>query len=372
MTPHPRVHVVRLITLTAALITSTLAQDAAAPSNGGTVVLRGLNGPQGVYVARDGSVWVTDSGTGGTGSFTVPGDNDTRQTIRYGETARVIRLDPRTGRSTTLTVPSTLGAEGSEGASRVTELAGQVYVTSGHWAAGASIAPLKNNAAVLRVTGTAVREVASTWALESARDPDKQGADSHAYGLTAGPDGKLWLTDAGGNDLLTLDPTSGTLSVVAVFANLPIDNPGPNLPPSAQPVPTAVAFLGSAAYVSLLPGFPFTPGSSKVVRVARDGATTDYATGLSMTTDLRAGPDGNLYAVQLGQFGEQGPVAGTGSIVRIRAGGAKETVLRGLDTPTSVAFDPAGNAYVSVNGAAAPGTGLVLRFPGLTRLPALR
>ncbi|GAA5533594.1 ScyD/ScyE family protein [Deinococcus aluminii] len=343
-------------------------------SHQGTVVAQGLNSPQGVYVGSDGTVWIADSGTGGPGTFTTPPDPGSTEptTVHYGNTARIVRVDPGGTSATVVTLPSLAGAEEAEGASRVAELGGKLYVTSGAWSAGASIAQLPNTAALLRLDGSSVTRVANTWTYEEANDPDKQGGDSHAYGLAAGPDGNLWITDAAANDLLRANPATGALTLVTVFDNLPVANPGPGMPPSAQPVPTGVAFLNDgAAYVSLLPGFPFTPGSSKVVRVASDGSKTDYATGLSMTTDLKAGPDGNLYAAELGQFGEQGPVAGTGSIVRIRAGGIKETVLAGLNTPTSLAFNRRGDAFITVGGAAAPGTGQVLRWDALTSKAAL-
>ena len=159
---------------------------------------------------------------------------------------------------------------------------------------------------------------------------------------------------------------------MTVFDNIPNANPGQGVPPFSQAVPTGIAFLNDGnAYVSLLPGYPFTPGAAKVVRVAQDGSKSDYATGLSTVTDLCRAPDGNLYAVQLGQFGARGPTPGTGSIVRIKAGGVKKTVLSGLDTPTSIAFNAKGDAFISVNGAAAPGTGQVLRWDKLTKRAAL-
>jgi len=312
---------------------------------------------------------------GGSGTFTVPGGPGSTgpATETYGDTARVIQVSA-SGTSTTVTMlPSVLGAEGPEGASRVTELGGKMYLTSGHWTANSSIDRLPKTGALLRLDGTSTTEVANTWAYELANDPDKQGVDSHAYGLAAGPDGNLWMTDAGGNDLLRVNPATGAITLVAIFANLPIANPGPGLPPSSQAVPTSIAFLNDgAAYVSLLPGFPFTPGSSKIVRVASDGTQTDYATGLSMTTDVKTGPDGNLYAVEFGQFGAKGPVPGTGSVVRIKAGGSKETLLTGLNTPTSLAFNAHGDAFISVGGAAAPGTGQVLRWDALTTKAALQ
>ncbi len=338
----------------------------------GSVVAQGLNGPQGVYVSSDGAVWIADSGTGGPGSFTTPGGpGSTDPTVNmYGDTARIIRVNAQGAATTMATLTSVVGAEGPEGANRLTELGGKLYITTGHWGDGASISQLPQTSVLLRLDDSGVTQIANAWAFEAAQNPDGQEKDSHAYGLAAGPDGQLWMTDAGANDLLRVDPATGDVTLVTVFDNLPNANPGPGMPPTSQAVPTSVAFLNDgAAYVSLLPGFPFTPGSSKVVRVASDGTQTDWATGLTMTTDLTTGPDGNLYAVQLGLFGEQGFTPNTGSVVRLKAGGVKETLLTGLDTPTSVAFTPNGDAFISVGGAAAPGTGKVLRWDGLTSRP---
>jgi sugar lactone lactonase YvrE len=335
----------------------------------GSVVAEGLNGPQGVYVSSDGAVWITDSGTGGPGSFTTPGGpGSTDPTVNmYGNTARIIRVNTQGEATTMATLTSVVGAEGPEGASRLTELGGKVYISTGHWGDGASIAQLPQSSVLLRLDDSGVTQIANAWAFEAAQNPDGQEKDSHAYGLAAGPDGQLWMTDAGANDLLRIDPATGNITLVTVFDNLPNANPGPGMPPTSQAVPTSVAFLNDgAAYVSLLPGFPFTPGSSKVVRVASDGTQSDWATGLTMTTDVTTGPDGNLYAVQLGLFGEQGFTPNTGSVVRLKAGGVKETLLTGLNTPTSVAFNQSGDAFISVGGAAAPGTGKVLRWDGLT------
>lgn len=85
-----------------------------------------------------------------------------------------------------------------------------------------------------------------------------------------------------------------------------------------------------------------------------------------MLTDLRRGPDGELYGVEFGMFTEQGPVPNAGSIVRIHEGDASEVVVSGLPFPTSLVFDADGNAYVTINGVGAPGSGAVVRFDGLT------
>jgi hypothetical protein len=188
----------------------------------------------------------------------------------------------------------------------------------------------------------------------------------------------LWVADAGGNDLLKVDPASGKIELVTVFAGLPgpMANPTRGGAQEIDPVPTGIAFDGSGnVYVSLLPGFPFLPGSSKVVKVGSSGGVSDYATGLTMVTDLKTGPDGQIYAVSLGQFTEQGPLPNSGAVLRIKEGSATEVVLGGLSFPTSIDFNDAGDAYVTLNGVGAPGSGQVVRFDKLTamagsRLPA--
>ena len=131
-------------------------------------------------------------------------------------------------------------------------------------------------------------------------------------------------------------------------------------------MPTGIVFGDDGrAYVAFLSGFPFVPGSAKVVTVGSDGAVADYATGLTMLIDLQKGPDGELYAVSFGQFTEQGPQPNSGALVRIKEGDASEVIAGELSFPTSVAFSATGDAYVTINGVGAPGSGEVLLFAGL-------
>ena len=135
-------------------------------------------------------------------------------------------------------------------------------------------------------------------------------------------------------------------------------------------MPTGVAFdRQGEMYVSLLSGVPFLPGHSKVVHVSLEGDVTDYSTDLTMLTDLRAGPDGRLYAVSMGVFAEEGPQPDSGALLRI-GDGTSEVVVPDLSLPTSVAFDGSGNAYLTINGLGAPGSGSVVKYPGIAR-PAM-
>lgn len=102
-----------------------------------------------------------------------------------------------------------------------------------------------------------------------------------------------------------------------------------------------------------------------MVKITPDGKMSDYATGLTTLTDLKRGPDGELYAVQFGIFTEQGPDPTTGAIIRIKESDASEVVVSSLPFPTSLDFDADGNAYVTIWGIGEPGSGTLLRVNGL-------
>ena len=337
---------------------------------GGTTVATGLNGPMGVLVAPDGSVWVIDSGTGG--ETEVPGVNPQTGeaiTATLGNTAQVIQIAPSGAQTVTVNLPSLLQGMEATGGARLALLNDTLYATTGVWLEDAGSEAPPNIAIVAKIDGDQVTEVANLWNLERDQNPGGFIQEAHPYGLAAGPDGNLWVADAGANDLLKIDPATGQVEVVAVFDGVPspLPNEARDGAMESDPVPTGVAFgQDGNAYVSFLPGFPFLPGSAKVVKVTLDGQVSDYATGLTMLTDLRAGPDGNLYAVQIGQFTEQGPTPNSGAIIRIQEGEASEVVLSDLSFPTSIDFNAAGDAYVTINGMGAPGSGEGVMYSGLT------
>ncbi len=172
------------------------------------------------------------------------------------------------------------------------------------------------------------------------------------------------------NALLKIDPSSGEAVVAATFDPIPGVFPNPNYGGEmlTDAVPTGVTVADGTIYVSYLSGAPFIPGSAKVVTVSGDGLVSDFATGLTMLTDLRAGPDGALYGVQFARFTEQGPELGSGAVIRVKAGDASEVVVPGLMFPTSIDFNADGDAFVTVNGVGAPGSGQVVKFAGLTAM----
>ncbi len=340
---------------------------------GATLVASGFNGPQGVLVDPEGTVWVIDSGTGGDQTLQVQGETGELEDASLGMSARIARIAPDGTQTDVVVLPSVALPIGEiAGGARLALLDGTLYATIGWWASDGTLEPTAGIfAGVVRVDGSEIAPVADAWVFEKANNPDGFIPDTHPYGLTAGPDGWLWVADAGANDLYRVNPETGEIVLVAVFDALPgaFPNPARNGAMEADPVPTAVAFDDEGnAYVSLLSGAPFVPGSAKVLRVSADGTVSDYAVGLTMPTDLVRGPDGEFYAVQFGLFTEEGPVFNSGSLLRIKEGGASEVLVSGLPFPTGISFDGDGNAYVAVNGVGAPGSGAVVRFDQLTAM----
>jgi DNA-binding beta-propeller fold protein YncE len=334
----------------------------------GTVVATGLNGPMGVLVAPDGSIWVVDSGTGGDQEITMNSlETGEPVTAFVGNTARIVQVMADGSSKDVAMLPSVLNGQEATGGGRLALIDGTLYVTSGVWLEGIAPERMPMQAAVLKLDNGALSEVGNTWDIEVATNPDGFIKEAHPYDLAADSEGMLWIAESGANTLLKLNPMTGEVSLVATFAGIasPIPNPNRGGAMESDPVPTGVVVMeDGTAYVSMLPGFPFIPGSAKVVMVSPDGTVTDYATGLTMVTDLAQGPDGNLYVVQLGVFTEQGPTPNSGAILRIKDGVAEE-VLNGLSFPTSVAFNEAGDAFVTINGVGAPGSGEVHQFAGI-------
>lgn len=353
-----------------------LAQEGPPPPDlgEGEIVLGELNGPQGLHIDADGNLWVIDSGFGGEEEIEYINPNTLQlDEATFGTTSRIIRVAMDGAPEAVAFLPSAAVGEDFVGGARLVELDGTVYATVGVWQinAGEEVT-LPLQAQVVRIEDGAGVTVADMWAHELENNPDGTGnVESHPYGITVGPDGLLYVADAAANALISVDPETGETATVAAFEGLPGVFPSPYRDGEllTDPVPTSVVFgEDGTAYVSLLSGAPFIPGSAKVMQVSADGEVSDFATGFTMLTDLKMGPDGNLYAVSFGMFTEEGPVFNSGSIVRIMPDGSAEVLVEGLPFATAIALDADGNGYVTINGIAIPNAGMVVRYEGLTEM----
>jgi hypothetical protein len=118
-------------------------------------------------------------------------------------------------------------------------------------------------------------------------DPVAIYRNSHPYALTKSPtDSKsLYLADAGLNAIVQISTETGRWKTITKFPPQP--NKGTTPPPVAEAVPDSIRFYNGQLLVTLLTGFPFTPGNSKVMSVdPATGAATPLFENLSATIDV--------------------------------------------------------------------------------------
>jgi hypothetical protein len=184
------------------------------------------------------------------------------------------------------------------------------------------------------------------------------------------------VADAAANDLLRVYPNGRIVTVARLKPRLvavPDALPDVGFPPAGTIMPSEGVATSVAVgpdgyyYVGELRGFPATPGTSQVWRIAPNsvdaicdpaapntGACRRYADGFTSIVDLEAGPDGRLYVVELAkqswlqwEEGIGGPPIG--SVFRIPAGGgaAVELAPGEFMLPGGVAVGRNGAVYVS-------------------------
>jgi glucose/arabinose dehydrogenase len=356
MNPGRRSTIAALALVAAALATAPVAVADVVPQ----VAVNGLDNPRGLTVAPDGSVLYAQAGRGG--AFC-----DRRRTRCVGSTSRIARRAPSGAlRSVARELPSAALADGTVaiGASDVAVAPdGTVY------AIVTSLGPNPPRAlprAITRLLGRVVRirqgraePVAAIDRVEFRSDPDGQGVDSNPYSI-AQLGTKLYVADAGGNDLLEV--TGSRVRVLTVF---------PDAAPGADSVPTVVrAGPDGALYVGELTGERAPNGAARIWRVdPATGARSVYASGLSRVTGLAFAPDGSLFVSELTRdLSRFTP----GDMLRIPPGGGPPQLFAKLLSPAGVAI-AGGTLYVAVStiGTATPApsgparglTGKIVRFP---------
>ncbi|MCF0068889.1 ScyD/ScyE family protein [Dyadobacter sp. CY261] len=155
--------------------------------------------------------------------------------------------------------------------------------------------------------------------------------NSNAFAMTKGPDGHLYIVDAGANAIIKRDKDTHVLDLFATF---------PPVGPGRDPVPTGIVFDGSHFILSSLTGFPFSPGSANVYKVNTSGALVPYKSGFTTLTHLTLTVNGKPLLLHYADFvmppgGPGNPPGfkpGTGSILNEDG----TVLLSGLDRPTDI------------------------------------
>jgi hypothetical protein len=352
----------RTILVIAATALALLAVSAA-PAGAATVVMSGLDNPRGLDFGPNGALYVTETGRGGSGP---PCRLNRGMNYCYGPTGAISRLWRGVQTEWVSGLPSMAPATGIEAESGPEDISfrgGKAYVTMGLPGTPAVRAALGPNLDLsgwllsFSASGN-VKKIADPVTYEAANNPDGGLVDSNPYGVLALP-GRQLVADAGGNSVLQIS-ANGAISTLAVWGPRP--NPLPIGPPFVESVATAIANgPDGALYVSELTGAPFPTGFARIHRIAGDGSTSVYATGLTAVVDLAFAHDGALYALQHGSCGPF--FACPGNIVRVAGAGPHPVVHAGLTRPSAFTVGPDGDFYVSNNGASS-GIGEVLRIPG--------
>ena len=339
-----------------------------------TVIASGLNNPRQLSFGPDGSLYVAEAGSGGSGPCFTGGEGST---VCYGTSGSITRISPRGKQSRVLTRLPSIGNKGtpgnlqdpaggeSIGAADVKVIGnGKLAVLFGLGTDPANRAGLPASGqrlgtlAAVDVKSGRSRQIADIAGFEARRNPI-HNPDSDPAGMLE-VHGRYQVADAGGNDVVKV-ARNGKVRLLAVL----VDGPPVPAPPDGslvapQSVPTSVAIgPDGATYVSQLTGFPFPKGGANIYRIGRDGKPRVYASGLTNVTDL-AWSGHTLYAVQLSTNGLlTGPM---GSLVKISHRGATpQVVVDNLFAPYGIAIR--GHYAYLTTGSVVPSVGQVMRIP---------
>lgn len=327
-----------LLLVTACLLAigvPALAQEGMPPLPGDEV-LGGLNAPRGLAFDANGNLLVVVAGNGGEVELVLPGPEG-EATMGLGMTGRVVSIAPD-GTATDFIqgMPSYASPNETLGLYRAIPRGDSLWLVFNGTGAGAFGAFWADSVVELDTATLATKNVINLNGIELAQDPDGNGFDTNVADIAWGPDGTLYIVNAGQNALLSWTPEAG-LQVVTAWP----DNPVPDSIEIAENGDIYIGFLGAG----------LAPGAAKIEHWS-NGAIVHTYEGLNAVTDILLDGD-TLYAVEMVIFGEQGP--GPGRVVMVSADGVTP-VAEGLIAPFAIAKGPDGALYVTYGTVAfAPG-----------------
>lgn len=278
-----------------------------------TTVASGLKAPMGVETDSKGNIWVAESGTA---------NND----------GKVVVIKP-TGEvyDAIINLASIKNASSGEleGPAHMLLDRGILYVLAGNYLYSIDIKGFAPGNKPIDAATLSYEDIGSF----SLSYPYKNNAhDTHPYNLTKGPNGDLYITDAGANAIIHRKGPG----MYAVLAEVPgITNPTPVGPPTIQSVPTSIFYDGHDFLVTTLLGFPFPSGNALIYKISMSGKVNVYQKGLTSLVDIERGNYFGQFVLQHGKFGAKGFEPNTGALLQTN-GSSAYTLINGLNMPVGL------------------------------------
>jgi hypothetical protein len=253
-----------------------------------TTVVAGLAGPMGIATDSHGNIWVSESGT----------DKPDAKGDTHNDNGKVIVITPSGKKVDAITHLSSYANVHSQQLQGTVHILldkdkGMLYVLSGDYLYRADISHFKPGDQPIDARTLPREDIASVISkIPSKNNPEH---DSHPYNLTIGPDGDLYIADAGANAIVRRKG----VNEYSIFAEIPLlPNPSKIGGPTIQPVPTSIWYYKNNFYVTTLTGFPFLPRQSIIYKISTSGQVSVFQKGFTMIVDQSGSDFDNHVIVQ--------------------------------------------------------------------------
>jgi len=204
-----------------------------------STVVSGLETPMGIETDQKGNIWVAETGTA---------NNDGKVVVVAKNHGTAQAYDAIVNLSS---IKNALSGE-EEGPAHLLFDHGTLYVLAGDYLYTVNLMNFKPGDAPMDGSKLPFEDIGTWVRSQNIVAPN----DSHPYNLTKGPDGKLYITDAGANAVIRRN-AKDDYSVLAKFPDIP--NPTKIGPPFIQRVPTGIIWNGNDFLVTTLTVFLSSP-----------------------------------------------------------------------------------------------------------------
>ncbi len=360
------------------------------------IIAEGLDNPKGLTFGSDGSLYVTEAGTGGDG-LSIPSPSG-QGDLHYGLSGAICKIENGTVQRILTGLPSVAFPDGS-GAAGPHDIKfdadGKAYVLLGYAANPAFRESLgdTNLGTIITFnmsnnTWSSIADITNCEAIKKIALSDSEIA-SNPLSLYVDSN-KLVIVDAGANSLFSINTDGSNLELIAAIPERILTNPifpgaksqnfdrghvpAPGAYPQAprqvsiQSVPTdVVKGADGAYYVCEFSGFPFPEGGANIYKISASGELEVFASGFTQLIDMTFDAEGSLYVLQhMNQSGWKGNA--DGALIKISSNGERTTLIEGngLEMPSALTIGLDGAFYI-INRGGRPGIGQVIRIDNPTK-----